>query len=464
MCWRRCAVAALLAALALSACGRSDSKSGSSGSTTSTTGAGTARAASSGDFGTLTKVCQHGSSPGATAQGVTSSQIDLGTFADPGFAGRPGLDQELFDAAEVFSKWCNAAGGINGRKLVVDEHDSALFDVKSKMTEACAKDFFLVGGGAVFDNDGVATRLQCLLPDIPAYVVTPQARDADLMVQPLPNPTSQFSIGEYRYLGKKFPSSTKRVGILTGDLPTTILGGNQAEEALTRLGWKVVYKDQYPAAGTASWAPYAQAMKDKNVDGLIWVGEPENLAKLETDMRDVDFAPAWVRADTNHYDRKLLDVGGAAVANTYIPSVFTPFEQASKNPAMQQYLDAFAKYKSGANAKALLGVQAWSAWLLFAEAAKACGSDLTRRCVYEHAKQIHDWTGGGLHAATDPGANRRRGCYLLIEANAGVFKVVDTGANQGAYTCSDQNLTALKRDYGKGTTLPDVGKSLSELK
>ena len=70
--------------------------------------------------------------------------------------------------------------------------------------------------------------------------------------------------------------------------------------------------------------------------------------------------------------------------------------------------------------EALLGVQAWSAWLLFAEAAKACGSDLTRRCVYEHAKQIHDWTGGGLHAATDPGANRRRGCYLLIEANAKV--------------------------------------------
>jgi ABC-type branched-subunit amino acid transport system substrate-binding protein len=454
----------LSSAIALTACGRSGGSTASSASSSSTTTARTTSGTGSGDFGSLKSVCQKGTATGATAQGVTPAQMEIGTFADPGFAARPGLDQELFDTAEVFSKWCNAAGGINGRKIVVDEQDSALFNVKAKMADACASDFLLVGGGAVFDNDGVAARLQCLLPDIPAYVVTPQARDADLMVQPLPNPISQFSIGEYRYLGKKFPSSKQHVGILTGDLATTILGGDQAKEALTRLGWNVVYQDQYPATGPTSWTPYAQAMKDKGVQGLIWVGEPENLAKLESDMKDVGFAPDWVRADTNHYDQKLLTVGGDAVANTYIPSVFLPFDQASKNPAVQQYLDAFAKFKPGANAKALLGLQAWSAWLLFAQAAKACGSSLTRRCVYDNAKQVHEWTGGGLHAATDPGANQRRGCSLLIEANAGSFNVVKTGASQGPYTCSDQNLMALKRDYGKGETLADVGKSLNDLK
>ena len=131
-------------------------------------------------------------------------------------------------------------------------------------------------------------------------------------------------------------------------------------------------------------------MKDKGVEGVIWVGEPENLGKLETDMADIAFTPQWVRADTNHYDQKLLDTGGDSVANTYIPSSFTPFEQAAQNPATQQYLDEFAKYKPNAKAKALLGAQAWSAWLLFAQAAKACGSDLTRKCVYDNATKIHD--------------------------------------------------------------------------
>jgi len=450
------------AALALAACGRSDSPTGSASSTSSTT-SGTSSAAS-GDFGTLKDVCQKGDASGATAQGVTPTEIKVGTFADPGFAGRPGLDQELFDTAEVFSKWCNAAGGINGRKIVVNQHDSALFNVQAKMTEACGQDFFLVGGGAVFDNQGVKTRLSCLLPDIPGYVVTAEARGADLKVEPLPNPIDNIAVGDYRYLGKTYPSSTKHIGILTGDLATTVTVAKQAQEAVTKLGWDVVYNDQYPSAGPSSWAPYAQAMKDKGVDGVIWVGEPENLAKLETDMSDISFAPQWVRADTNHYDQKLLDVGGAAVRNTFIPSSFVPFEKADTSPAMQQYLAEYAKYKPSAKAKALLGAQAWSSWLLFAEAAKACGSDLTRKCVYDNATKVHDWTGGGLHATTDPGANKGSECFVLLKGANGKFTVVDNSPNTGLFNCSPKNRLDLTGDYGKGVTLQDVGKTQADLK
>jgi len=457
----RLIVTAVLAALALAACGRSDTPTGSGSATTTTTAAA---AAASGDFGTLKDVCQKGSAEGATAQGVTTKDITVGTFADPGFPGRPGLDQELFDTAEVFSKWCNAAGGINGRKIVVDQHDSALFDVQARMVEACSKDFFLVGGGAVFDNQGVKTRLSCLLPDIPGYVVTAEARGADLKVEPLPNPIQNIAVGEYRWLGKRYPATTKHVGIITGDLPTTVTVAKQAAEAVKKLGWDVVYDDQYPAAGPSSWAPYAQAMKDKGVQGVIWVGEPENLAKLETDMKDINFAPQWVRADTNHYDQKLLDVGGDAIANTYIPSSFVPFEQASTSPAMQQYLDAFAKYKPGAKAKALLGAQAWSAWLLFAEAAKQCGSDLTRKCVYDHARTVSNWTGGGLHAPTGPGANKGSQCFTLLEGGGGRFRVVNVGQDATGFACSPQNRMALSGDYGKGVTLADVGKTQADLK
>jgi ABC-type branched-subunit amino acid transport system substrate-binding protein len=461
---RRLAVVSVIVALVLAACGRSDAEQGSSHGSTSSTSSPSTPSQPTGSFGSLEDVCQHGEGGGATAQGVTPTRIEIGTFADPGFSGRPGLDQELFDAADVFSKWCNAAGGINGRTIVVDRHDSALTNVKARMTEACAKDFFLVGGGAVFDNDGVATRLQCLLPDIPGYVVTPEARGADLVVAPLPNPNGTLGIGDYRYLGKRFPSARAHVGILTGDVSTTILVGKQAEEAAKKLGWGIVYNDRYPAVGAASWAPYAQAMKDKGVEGLIWVGEPENLAKLESDMRDIGFAPRWIRADTNHYDRKLIDVGNGAVADTFIPSSFVPFEQASKSPALRQYLAAFARYAPGTNAKALLGAQAWSAWLLFARAAGACGADLTRRCVYDNAERIHEWTGGGLHAPTDPGANRGNGCFLLLEAGSRGFQILDVQANQGIYNCSPRNQMTLTGDYGKGVTLADVGKSLADVK
>ena len=108
-----------------------------------------------------------GSAKGATARGVTDTEIHIGVTADPGAAAAPGLEQEFFDTAEGFSKWCNAAGGINGRKIVVDKLDAKLFNVGQVMTQACQKDFMLVGNGNAFDSAGVKIREACGLGQIP---------------------------------------------------------------------------------------------------------------------------------------------------------------------------------------------------------------------------------------------------------------------------------------------------------
>jgi ABC-type branched-subunit amino acid transport system substrate-binding protein len=455
-------LAAVLAlVMVAAACGRSDDSGSSDESSTSTSSASGAKSA---DFGTLTDVCQSGSGGGATAEGVTADAIRIGTISDPGFAGRPGLNQELFDTAEVFSKWCNDRGGINGRKIQVDKLDAALTNYKPMILQACAEDFYLVGGGAVFDDTGVKDRLSCLLPDVAAYVVTPEARGADLLTQPVPNSGTVLPVGDYKWLGKTYPDSTKDVGILTGNLPATVTTAAQAEEAVKSLDWKIVYNDQYPAAGPTSWAPYVQSMKDKGVKGLIWVGEAENLAKFEQALVDANYQLDWIRTDANHYDSKLIDVGGAAIRNTYIRSVFFPFEDADKNPATQQYLDAFQEYLPDGKAKAYLGLQAWSAWLLWAKAAKECGADLTRKCVYDNLQKVTEWTGGGLHSTQNPGDNTPGDCFTLIKATPTGFELAKIDPNDGIYSCNPDNLYTLTGDYPKGVTLQDVGKSQSDLK
>ena len=236
---------------------------------------------------------------------MTPTEIDISTFSDPGFAGRPGLNQELFDAAEVFSKWCNDRGGINGRTIVVHERDAALTNVTPQMANACREDFMLVGGGAVFDQDGVKTRLECLMPDIAGYVVSPDARGADLTVQPIPNPVDRVGNGLYKYLGKKFPAGAKAFGVITPDLPSTRAAGDQNKEVVDALGWKKVYDDVYPALGPTSWTPYAQSLKSAGVKGLIWVGEPEFLAKLIQAMNDINYSPDFISMNANNYDRGL---------------------------------------------------------------------------------------------------------------------------------------------------------------
>jgi hypothetical protein len=456
---------ALVLALALvgAACGRDDDDGDASGNSTTTSTSSAGGAAAAGDFGDLPNVCQDGDASGATATGVTDDSIRVATFADPGFTGRPGLNQEFFDVAKVFAAWCNAAGGINGREIVVDERDAALTNYKPRILESCEQDFFMVGGGAVFDDTGVEDRLKCLLPDIAGFVVTAEARGADLVVQPVPNNIDRAIIGEFHWLEEEFPDTVDHVGILTGALPTTIAQAKQYEEVAESLDWEIVYDDQYPPAGVTDWAPYVQGLRDRDVEGLIWVGEPENLAKLAQAVSNAAYDLAWIRADANHYDAKLIEIGGPAIENVYIRSAFHPFEEADDNPATRQYLEAFEQYLPGGKARAYLGLQAWSAWLLFAQAARDCGSELTRKCVYDNAKQVRDWTGGGLHAPGDPGTTTPSPCVVVEHATAAGFERADIDPDQGIYRCEERNVYTLQGDYGEGVTLEDVGLSERDL-
>ena len=67
-------------------------------------------------FGTLASPCSagDGTTPadgtGDDAQGIEADRILVGTVSDPGFTGRPGLNQELFDAGQAFVAWCNDQG------------------------------------------------------------------------------------------------------------------------------------------------------------------------------------------------------------------------------------------------------------------------------------------------------------------------------------------------------------------
>ncbi|MGZ6908909.1 MAG: ABC transporter substrate-binding protein [Acidimicrobiia bacterium] len=457
-------VVALIAALALvgAACGRSDSpQGGTPTSTTSTTNGGSG--ASSASFGTLTGVCQKGSPSGSPAQGVTPDTIKVGTFSDVGTPFRPGLNQELFDVATVFAKWCNDRGGINGRTITVDEHDAALFDVRPRMTDACRDDFFLVGGGAVFDEDGVDLRLQCLLPDISAYVVSVKARGADLLVPAIPNPLDTLNVGSYRYLAKKYPAATDHMALLTGDVNSTKAVAGQTRGAVTKnLGWKLVYDDVYPAAGVADWTPYAQKLKDASARGLIWVGEPESLAALLGALRDIGYRLDFVRTDANHYDQNLITTAGSALdaTNVYVATGMTPFEKATPSGPTGQYLAAFERYLPSGKDHTDLAIAAWSAWLLFAKSAASCGNALTRRCVYDAAGAVKGWTGGGLHAPTDV-----HGCFTVERATPkGFVLMTDTKPNDGIYNCGRQNEVKLPVAAGSYTTLADVGHSLADLK
>ena len=76
--------------------------------------------------------------------------------------------------------------------------------------------------------------------------------------------------------------------------------------------------------------------------------------------------------------------------------------------------------------------------------------------MYDNAKKVTDWTGGGLHATTDPGTGKAGDCFTdLIRRRRRVQARRPTPKpNDGIYNCNPKNVFTLTGDYGKGVTLP----------
>lgn len=456
---RRTAVMAafLSASLVAGACTRADDETevGAAPDGTAAEGGGTDGAGSGGSrldaggFGDIETVCSEGEGGGATETGLTADEIRLGTITDKGAAERPGLTKEMYDTAVAFAAWCNEYGGIQGRDVVIDDLDAKLFDYGQRIAEACEQDFALVGGGGVFDSQGVTDRVDCGLPNIPGYTVSPEARVADLQVQPIPNPVYEFQAASYRWL-RQADDSAGNFGILWVNLggPATVHA--QIVEGVTDLGYDVVFDEQYKPLGETGWRNFVQQMRDADVQTFEIIGEPENMVALQSAMQTEGWYPDYTVLQPNYIEQKFMEEGASTFSDsTYARSAFPTFEMADEVPAMQDFLDLMERYNPEGKV-AFLGAQALSALLLFATAANECGSDLSRRCVLDQAAAVEDWTAGGLHSRQTPGNTEATECSLMVHITADGFQYDEdlTHANDGIYGCDPDNVLQLTDDYG----------------
>ena len=455
------AALAATALLAVAGCGGHDSAGDAGDGEASPTKA--AQQATAGDFGDLKKICGPGAAKSSSAQGVTADSIELGVFSDVGFT----KNSEFVDSAKVFTSWCNAAGGINGRKLVATTRDSRLMEVRQRMLEACKEDFALVGGGSALDALGVQDRLKCLLPDFPAQVSQIQNQGSGLQLNETGGASYDRYPGYYQWLLKTaYPKSAGAVGTIAGDAAVSKVIDARAQESLKAAGAKITYHDLYPAAGVSDWTPYAQAIKSKGVKGLVFLGDFASLSKLEQILTGMNYKLDWIDANNNAYGAPFLQLAGKSLdsQNNFADlSGVYPLEKAAGNPATEQLVGLFKKYAPKAQTT-LPGVRGFAAWLLFAKAAASCGDDLTRSCVYEAARKESAWTGGGLLAPVDLSkADAPLNCFNIEKATSKGWVPADFKPNDGAYRCNEAGYR-FRGDYGKPLTLADVGKSMADVK
>ena len=458
---RRAVVAFTALGLLAAACGsdREDDASATpttaaaaSGATASsgTGSASTTTAAAGEKFGDLASPCGKGDAKGATDKGVTDTQITIGYGDDAGYAAAPGLNKEIGDAIKAMIDWCNGQGGINGRQLKGNYYDAKILEAKNAMTQACSdKVFMLVGQGWSLDAAQEDVRIGCQLSTVPTYSVSTAFAHGPGMRQSTPNPGDQYTLAfGYQMATTLGAEPIKKTAYMYANYSATLESKAKAAAALPTAGFGDLKCDQvYNIGGESDWKPFMNNLKSCGAEVVYFVGSPApNFQNVLTAAKQVGFAPkAWM-VDANFYDSAFAKWNGenaGAGDNVYVRMAYVPFEEASKVPAVQKYIDIITK----SNGKqGLLGAQTAASFLLWATAVKACGSTVTAKCVLAEIDKQKDWTAGGLHAPTTPTKNEVPGCGAVVKLTGAKYERV--APKDKTFECDPKFVGAnLKTEY-----------------
>jgi hypothetical protein len=409
----------------------------------------TSLAPSNGQWPGVGKICEPGPGGVSSVRGVGDKTINIAVFNDASNTVQPGLEVEFVQQARAFAAWCNASGGINGRHIVIDDRDAALFNAAQQTTAACQSDFMAVGGGMALDQPAVPIRTSCGLGQISGYVVSDASEVAPLQVDPSGANTDSVSSGWFGVLAKKYPDAVKRAGMGGADTPSVLEPERKMEIGAQAQGWNVI-DFQEPPVSVTDWAPYIEEAQSKGVQAL-WPASDANMTPYFQAMTTAGYKPAFIALGTQFYNSVTTS---AVAANPGLPPVYVetgwwPLELASQSPSTEQLIEVMHTYGKG-DPVDFFDEEGAESWLLWAKSASACGTNLTVSCVLDKAAATKNWDAGGIQAPvaqlTMSNENPQPSpCFALLKAepNKFVYDKAVTQPTQSIWNCNPKNVVKL---------------------
>jgi ABC-type branched-subunit amino acid transport system substrate-binding protein len=395
------------------------------------------------------KICGSGPGGDTTAtRGVSTKSVNLALFNDANNTVEPGLDIEFVQMAQAFATWCNASGGIDGRKIAIDNRDAGFFNAAQVTSQACRSDFMAVGGGMVLDGPAVPVREACGLGQIPAITVSNASQTASLQVSPGGISNDVWTAGYFRTLAKLYPSAVKKAGFGAQNDQDILEPELKWRFAAQKLGWKTV-SWQEPPLSVVDWTPYVQQAQDRGVEAL-WPPDAQNIAPYVQAMNTLGYNPTFMILGTQFYDAATIDAAAQhKFPKTYVELQTWPLEMASANPSTEQMVKVLHTYGRG-DPVDFNDQESINALLLWAKAATSCGTALSVSCVLQDAAAQRNWDAGGIAApvarlglsTNNPGPSP---CFVLLQVRPHKF-VYDKAATmptQSIWNCDPSNLVHL---------------------
>jgi hypothetical protein len=304
-----------------------------------------------------------GDKPTATDVGVTDKEIRIAVVADVDTPLAPGIFQGSVDGVKGWAKFVNANGGLAGRKVVVDFIDSKLSadEARNAVIKACDEDFALVGTSAVFlnnvddieacvDQAGAATGV----PDL-AVVATEVAQQCSPTTYAVNPPqivcdtkaehpqTYQANVGRAFYYQKKYGKDLHGAYLLSGDLKSAENSNRGSMTEMQKAGSGIEQDFEALLSSTApqsAYTPIVQQLKDKSSNYAQSGGVVNTtvLLRKEAKLQGVTDPNFIWDCTLQCYDQALIEQGGADAEGTYVSTLFLPFEEASSNKTLANYL------------------------------------------------------------------------------------------------------------------------------
>ncbi|HYI60466.1 MAG TPA: ABC transporter substrate-binding protein [Acidimicrobiales bacterium] len=359
--------------------------------------------------------------PPADTPGVTADAIRIGVISDKANPTVPLPTVGIEEAVKAFVEFCNAAGGINGRTIELVTYDSQITATDDVTKQACDDDLFaLVGSGSVQDQLGIETREACGLPEVAAYSATSARSESADFFQPIPGTRSHFfNVGPCQYMAELYPEAVKKAAIVYTDLPAASVRGEQIRDNCeAEAGFEFLVDVALPF-GETNFGPLISQMKSEGIEYFTAVSASSETLSLMREMETQGVELEVIDLGQQYYDPAVAEE--AVSEGAYVLTNTVPFAETDITPMLGLYRRYLEEVGAGDDKVSTLGVQAFSAGFLWATAAASLGGDVTRESLVAALEGIHEWDGGGLQMATDPGAGTHNECFLYLRVTDGEF-------------------------------------------
>jgi ABC-type branched-subunit amino acid transport system substrate-binding protein len=401
----------ILIAVLVAACGGSAEKS--SGATT-TSGAG-GSASTAGNT--------------ASAPGVTPTTVTVGQIAD---ISEPvtGLFKSAQVGVQAYFDYINSQGGVYGRRLVLDSHDS-LFQqpVVTAAANGIAKNDLAFVGNYTLLDPALKSAVDSGVPNIGSPLGSSLAQDANTY-DPAPSTDEIADLGPFQWFKQKYPKAVKHAAILYANASPSAAETYQVlKDTWGSLGYDIVYARGFGAFETTFQADVVH-MKSLGVQ-FFWFDGPANYAAtIAKEFALQNFNP--IIYEVAGYGSNLVSLGGSAVNGMYLPLASALFlgQDAKTTPVVATF-DKWMAQVDSTDPVASWGASSWASADLFVQALKAAGRNPTRASLVAALNKITSFNAHGLVPTSNPAQNIPSPCWLLAQVKNGAIARVSPSPARG---------------------------------